>query len=88
MAEHKVKDYPHYTTNKALKTQVSAGSREEGYERVALQGRRLQVMMSFPMRRYKGAPIDVWCMSCYVIRNEPLLAMDKSACAGVAYTDR
>jgi len=43
VAEHKVKDYPHYTTNKALKTQVSAGSREEGYHRMAPQGGRLQV---------------------------------------------
>ena len=64
VAEHKVKDYSHYTTNKALKTQVSAGSRGQGYEGMAPQGGRLQVMMSFPMRRYKGAPIDVWCMSC------------------------
>ena len=70
MAEHKVKDYSHNTRNKTLNASISESSfRQE----------RRESAITFPMRRYRGAPIDVWCMSCYVIRNEPL---DRADVAG------
>ena len=66
VAEHKVKDYPHYTTNKALKTQVSAGSREKIWDMEALSNRfQVGIIMELPIVVFVGLIICIELLAAW-----------------------